>query len=105
MNEALHLARLRKRTHEEAAALKITCGPFGCLAFLDVPSAADPSLPVLEGLGMLVEPEPSHSFQEVAHLQKHAAFWSLHIKPIARLIVMATAGAADNRQAESTASV
>ncbi len=29
-------------------------------------------------------------FEEVAHLQKHAAFWSLHIKPVARLIVMAT---------------
>ena len=28
--------------------------------------------------------------KEVAHLQKHAAFWSLHIKPVARLIVMAT---------------
>lgn len=40
----------------------------------------------------------THEEAEVAHLQKHAAFWSLHIKPIARLIVMATAGAADNRQ-------
>ncbi|CAE6958465.1 yfjP [Symbiodinium natans] len=34
----------------------------------------------------------THEEAEVAHLQKHAAFWSLHIKPIARLIVMATAG-------------
>ena len=32
----------------------------------------------------------THEEAEVAHLQKHAAFWSLHIKPVARLIVMAT---------------
>ncbi|CAK9105775.1 Putative helicase L115 [Durusdinium trenchii] len=32
----------------------------------------------------------THEEAEVAHLQKHAAFWSLHVKPVARLIVMAT---------------
>ena len=32
----------------------------------------------------------THEEAEVAHLQKHAAFWSLHIKPLARFIVMAT---------------
>ena len=62
-------------------------------------------LTILESLGIFLEPEPSYSSEEVAHLQKHAAFWSLHIKPIARLIVMATAGAADNRQAASPGSV
>ncbi|CAE8591833.1 unnamed protein product [Polarella glacialis] len=34
----------------------------------------------------------SHEEAEVAHLEKHAAFWSLHIKPLARLIVLATLG-------------
>jgi len=35
----------------------------------------------------------THEEAEVAHLEKHAAFWSLHIKPLARLIVLATVGA------------
>ncbi|CAJ1350919.1 unnamed protein product, partial [Effrenium voratum] len=37
----------------------------------------------------------THEEAEVAHLQKHAAFWSLHIKPVARLIVLATAAAGE----------
>lgn len=32
----------------------------------------------------------THEEAEVAHLQKHAAFWSLHIQPLARHIVLAT---------------
>jgi len=32
----------------------------------------------------------THEEAEVAHLEKHAAFWSLHIKPMAKAIVTAT---------------
>lgn len=34
----------------------------------------------------------THEEAEVAHLEKHAALWSLHIKPLTRLIVVATLG-------------
>eukprot|EP00913_Durusdinium_trenchii_P010699 g10038.t1 len=45
----------------------------------------------LQSLGDALVLRPVQMDQlEVAHLQKHAAFWSLHVKPVARLIVMAT---------------
>lgn len=34
----------------------------------------------------------THEEAEVAHLEKHGVFWNLHIKPLARLIVLATVG-------------
>jgi hypothetical protein len=80
---------LRKRTHEEA-------DPWLRSLWICVGFASSRCSSVLEGFfnselcWCIADVYSWLVHKEVAHLQKHAAFWSLHIKPVARLIVMAT---------------